>query len=90
MVFRGTTRIPSDGALSFYKELFYDDYFVERLEEIEEVVGDLLGKLLVQIRLLLYPDACLNIREGLQLHHQLQLRHHVHSRVQCPPRVKYI
>ena len=71
-------------------ELFYDDYFIERLEEIKEVIGDLLCEFLVQIRLLLDPDACLNVRQGVQLHHQLQLWHDVHSRVQCPPRMKYV
>ena len=70
------------------KLLIYGYYFIERLEEIEEVIGDLFGELLVQIRLLLDPDACLNVRQGVKLHHQLQLWHHVHTRVQCPPRVK--
>ena len=53
-------------------------YLIERLEEVEEVIGDFFREFLVQIVLLLDSDAGLDVRERLQLDDQLQLGEDVH------------
>lgn len=90
IVFSGTTSMLSLAAFSFYLMSHWSPYLVEGLQEVEEVVSNLLSKLLVQISLLLNPDACLNVRQRVELDDELQLREDIHARVQGPACVEYV
>ena len=53
-------------------------------------MGNFFGVLFLQICFLRYLDVHLNVLQGLQLDHQLDLRQHVDSGVQSEPRMECI